>query len=100
MSGWDAGVVTSANLNLRTEDTDLAEKGLVGGTIRTYVDAQNQFAQFLRTHQTADLATFPYRDELKANYNENQYYVSNRMACNECVFVDPPLSCGACKHSR
>lgn len=74
MSGWDTGAVTSANLNLMQVDMDLADKNPTG-SIHTYVDAQNQFAQFLRTHQAGDLSTFPYRDELKANYNEGQYFV-------------------------
>lgn len=75
MSGWDVGAVSSAPLNLRGADATLGDEG---GAVRSYVDAQNQFAQFLRSFTSNDQATFKYRDELRANYNEGQYYVRKR----------------------
>lgn len=75
MSGWDAGAVTSANLNLRDTLAD-GHDGASTDQIKTYVDAQNQFRQFLRTHQSEDQASFPYREELKANFNEGTYFVT------------------------
>ena len=69
MAGWDTGAVMSANLNLRVP-VESGQQPL------TYVDAQNQFRQFLRTHLAEDGSTYPYRDDLKANFNEGQYFVS------------------------
>ena len=70
MSGWDTGAVSSANLRLNTGiDNDTNPQTI------THVDAQNQFRQFLRTFAADDGASFPYRDELKANWADKQYFV-------------------------
>jgi len=75
MSGWDSGAIQSAPLGLAAVVRG-GDEGQQQQQPATYVDALNQFRQFLRTHQSEDQATFPYRDELKANYNEGQYYLS------------------------
>jgi hypothetical protein len=76
MSGWDTSAVRSANLRLQIVD----ESGLVNGQQPelTHVDAHNQFRQFLREYRSEDTASYPYREELRANFNERAYFVSER----------------------
>jgi hypothetical protein len=81
MSGWDTGAVTSANIRIRPRG-GVADDGApldamdVGSAPLSNVDAQNQFAQFLRTHRVEDTMELPYRDEIRNNYNDMQYFVS------------------------
>jgi hypothetical protein len=74
MSGWDTSAVRSANLRLQIVD----DSGLVNGQQPelTHVDAHNQFRQFLREYRSEDTASYPYREELRANFNERAYFVS------------------------
>jgi len=74
MAGWDTSAVRSANLRLSVADDSAA--GLDGRAELTHVDAQSQFRQFLREFRSEDTASYPYREELKANFNEGAYFVS------------------------
>lgn len=80
MSGWDSGVVTSANLTLLREQYDPSTgkplERARPGEIRSAVDAQNQFRQFLMQHTSEDQSAAPYREEIKANFNEGTFFVS------------------------
>jgi hypothetical protein len=71
MSGWDSGAVSSANLRLNVGVDNSTDPATI-----THVDAQNQFRQFLRTFESDDGGSFPYRDELKANWAHKQFFVS------------------------
>lgn len=70
MSGWDTAAIVSANLGLRPEEP--AAQSQVAADI-SFVEAQAQFRQFLRTFKSQDSTSFPYREELKNNYNEGIY---------------------------
>ena len=69
MSGWDAGAVTSINVNLRPSVDEL----VFHRSELSSVQAHYRFRQFLRTFKAADNIAFPYRDQLTTNYRQGQF---------------------------
>ena len=70
MSGWDAGGVTSLNLNLSSDPVD----ELVFHRLElSSTQAHYRFRQFLRTFKAADNIGFPYRDLLTTFYRQGQF---------------------------
>ena len=73
MSGWDADVVSSANLGLQLQDGD-GDRLEQDVERATRMELQSKFRQFLRTFVNDD-NEYIYRDELRANYEQANFYI-------------------------
>lgn len=72
MSGYDADVISSANLDIRQDD-DISVAGEDDGEESRNI-SEGKFRQFLRTHRDQQ-GEYLYRDQLQAHFDQGDNYI-------------------------